>query len=170
MFYKIKRAFTLVELLVVMGVLAILAAGLIAVINPADRVNLANDTKAAADLNQIVGGLQAYAANNGGLYPTTLTAGTNTGDGTNGATKGWGPVQALIPNEIGTNPTSINSYVYGYNCNATGTTCKMGVTQKAKKNSDTTQGGSVCWTTSAGVTVYKGAVSSNAPTSNLTCP
>lgn len=66
----IRRGFTLVELLVVMGVLAVLASGLIIALNPLDKINAANDTKVQSDISQIAGALASYAAAKNGYYPT----------------------------------------------------------------------------------------------------
>jgi len=148
-FKNLVKGFTLVELLVVMGILAVLAAGLIALINPADRINQANDTKVMADLNQIVSGLQAYAAANGGLYPV-LAAGSNVGDGTSSATAGFGPLQNLITAEVQSPPTSVSGYTYSYNCAAAGP-CKVAVELKSKRNTNAANTlGSICWLSTTG--------------------
>lgn len=65
---KFKIGFTLIELLVVMAVLAVLAAGLFAVIDPLDKIAVANDTKVISDISQIANASQTYAARNG-TYP-----------------------------------------------------------------------------------------------------
>lgn len=71
----IKKGFTLVELLVVMGVLAVLASGLIVAINPADKILAAKDAKVQNDIAQISGALTGFAASHGGNYPCAVLSG-----------------------------------------------------------------------------------------------
>ncbi len=54
------HGFTLVELLVVMGVIGTLAAGLVVVINPAAMVGKARDAQRKSDFNQIQKALELY--------------------------------------------------------------------------------------------------------------
>lgn len=68
-----KKGFTLIELLVVIGVLAVIAAGVVALINPQDKIMQANDAKITNDVGQLATALQAAAAQNpAGTYPATL--------------------------------------------------------------------------------------------------
>ncbi len=62
---SVKKGFTLVELLVVIGVLGVLAAGLVVVINPADKIAQANDAKIKNDMSQIVSAGKRYTAGSG---------------------------------------------------------------------------------------------------------
>ncbi len=162
MFYKLKRAFTLVELLVVMGVLAVLAAGLIAVLNPADRVNQANDTKILADISQVQGGAQAYAANNSGSYPTTA-AWSQADLGTD------------LAGELTILPAAVTGRTYVATCIATG--CKFSVTLLSNKSISTctTQTGSACatpvfscWDNTLGAIKYYDT--QDATAGDVTCP
>ncbi|OGD09875.1 hypothetical protein A2395_01325 [Candidatus Amesbacteria bacterium RIFOXYB1_FULL_47_9] len=66
-----KKGFTLIELLVVIGVLAVIAAGVVALINPQDKIAQANDSKVINDIGQYATALQSYSAQNNGLYPDT---------------------------------------------------------------------------------------------------
>ena len=52
--------FTLVELITAIGVLAILVSTVIAVINPLEQFNKAQDAKRKADLAQIQRALEVY--------------------------------------------------------------------------------------------------------------
>lgn len=60
--------FTLVEILVVIAIIGILAAGFITILNPANHLKGSRDSKRKADLRQIQTGLELYRADNG-TYP-----------------------------------------------------------------------------------------------------
>ncbi len=63
----VKRAFTLIELLVTIAVLAIVASGVVAIIDPQDKVRQANDAKIQSDIGQLATALQAYATSHDGV-------------------------------------------------------------------------------------------------------
>jgi prepilin-type N-terminal cleavage/methylation domain-containing protein len=64
---KNKLGFTLVELLVTMGLMAVLSAGVIAAIGPGSK-QYARDTQRRADINTIASALEMYRTDNG-KYP-----------------------------------------------------------------------------------------------------
>lgn len=63
------KGFTLIELIVVIAVLGVLAAGVFAAINPVKRINQAKDTRIKTDIGQISRAMQAY-------FTSTGTSGT----------------------------------------------------------------------------------------------
>jgi len=70
----IKKGFTLVELLVVMAVIAVLAAGLILGIDPVQKIRQAQDVRAKDAVAAIAGAMRAFAAGSTtGEYPANLT-------------------------------------------------------------------------------------------------
>jgi prepilin-type N-terminal cleavage/methylation domain-containing protein len=73
---KIKKGFTLIELLVVIGIMAVLAAGVVALINPLEKTRQANDANAQNAIGQYATAMQSSAAQSTtGAYPILTTAG-----------------------------------------------------------------------------------------------
>lgn len=70
------QGFTLIEILVVVGLIAILAAVTIIAINPAKQFADTRDSTRRADINTIISAIGQYTAEDGNTL-TTLTAGTN---------------------------------------------------------------------------------------------
>ena len=69
---KLQRGFTLVELLVVIGILAILLGIVLIAINPARQFSQANNTQRRSDANAILNAIHQYAADNKGVLPTGI--------------------------------------------------------------------------------------------------
>lgn len=72
-----NKGFTLVELLVVIGILTILLAIVLVAINPARQFSQANNTQRRSDVNAILNAINAYMADNSGSLPTGLSACTS---------------------------------------------------------------------------------------------
>lgn len=68
-----QKGFTLVELLVVIGILAVLLSIVLIAINPARQFSQANNTKRASDVNAILNAIHQYAADNKGALPAGIT-------------------------------------------------------------------------------------------------
>ena len=80
------RAFTLIELLVTIAILAVVASGVVAIIDPQDKIRQANDAKIQSDIGQLATALQAYATSHDAQYPckTGGLLGCPNGAGQNG--------------------------------------------------------------------------------------
>jgi general secretion pathway protein G len=65
------KGFTLVELLIVIGVIGVLAGSLLIIINPTKQLDKSNDSKRRAELKQIQTALELYRADVGS-YPTVV--------------------------------------------------------------------------------------------------
>lgn len=76
----IKKGFTLIELLVVIGILAVLMAGVVALIDPVDKTRQANDARMQSLIANAATALESYAALNDGCYATTWLALFNAGE------------------------------------------------------------------------------------------
>src|SRR3989344_3744170 len=70
-----QKAFTLVELLVVIGILAILTAVVLVAVNPARQLAQARNTERSAEVNSILSAITAYMADplNSGAPPAGIT-------------------------------------------------------------------------------------------------
>ena len=93
------RGFTLVELLVVIGILAILLAIVLIAINPARQFAQARNTQRESDVNELLDAIYAYAADNNGNLPAGIDATVKTITSTAGATN-VDLCTALVPRYI----------------------------------------------------------------------
>lgn len=73
---KKQSGFTLIEILVVIGIIAILAAVVLIAINPARQFASANDSQRTSNVNAILNAIGQYAADNKGDLPAGLDNGT----------------------------------------------------------------------------------------------
>lgn len=69
-----QKGFTLVELLVVIGILATLLAITLIAINPARQFSQSNNTQRSSNVNAILNAVHQYAADNRGALPAGITA------------------------------------------------------------------------------------------------
>ncbi len=67
-----QKGFTLIEILVVIGILAVLLAIVLIAINPQQQFKQANDTQRRSDVNAILNAIGAYAAANHGQLPAGI--------------------------------------------------------------------------------------------------
>lgn len=78
-----QKGFTLIEILVVIGILAVLFAIALVAINPARQFSQANNTKRRSDVNAVLNAIHQYAADNRGALPTGIaTTSATIGNGT----------------------------------------------------------------------------------------
>ncbi len=72
-FQKGKQGFTLIEILVVIGMIALLATIVLIAINPARQFRQGRDTKRTSNVNAILNAIGQYTADNKGNLPSAIT-------------------------------------------------------------------------------------------------
>lgn len=103
-----ERGVTLVELLLVTGVISILISGLIMLINPLGQIGKTNDAKRKSDLAQLQRALETYYQDKG-KYPQA----SGTWEISEGATTyGWGTSWPSYMTPLPKDPTTGRTYVY----------------------------------------------------------
>jgi prepilin-type N-terminal cleavage/methylation domain-containing protein len=80
-----NRGFTFIELLIVIGVIAVLTGTLLYLIDPVTQLQRAKDATRKADLRQIQSGLEIFRSDQL-AYPATLSCGGSLTGTVNGAT------------------------------------------------------------------------------------
>ena len=76
---KNKKAFTLLEILLVVAAIAILAGIVILAINPSKQLADTRNSQRRVDVNTILNAVYQYAIDNNGNLPSTITATTTYG-------------------------------------------------------------------------------------------
>jgi len=103
---KTNKGFTLIEILIVIGIIAILAAIVIVAINPAKQFAQARNTQRESNVNTILNAVGQRLADNKGLYPAVAGCDAPVAATTPIGTEGVGfiDMSCLVPTYI---PTSI---------------------------------------------------------------
>lgn len=72
-----RKAFTLVELLLVIGIIAILSSIVIAALSPTRQLGTTRDAKRRSDVNTIINAMYQYSIDNSGNLPPGIAIGTD---------------------------------------------------------------------------------------------
>ena len=73
-----QKGFTLLEVLLVVGIIAILAGIVIFALNPAKQLGDTNNAQRSSDVNTILNAVYQYAIDNNGNFPSGIDAVTGT--------------------------------------------------------------------------------------------
>ena len=111
-FLKKTKGFTLIELIVVVGILSILAVVGIAALNPVEQFKKASDSRRKSDLAQIQKAVEVYYQDNGS-YPLSDSYMITIPAQSGGTTiidwgKSWIPYMNILPKD----PANSKNYVY----------------------------------------------------------
>jgi prepilin-type N-terminal cleavage/methylation domain-containing protein len=103
---KSSKGFTLIELLIVIAIIGILAAALLIALDPAEKIRLANDTRAINNVSEVSNKIEQWAVQyNNGVYPAN-----------------WGSAAAVATDPASpsapTPPTSAYAFTYTVAANA----------------------------------------------------
>jgi len=69
-----QSGFTLIEILIVIGIIAILAAVVIVAVNPARQFAKARNSQRSSNVNAILNAVHQYGVDNRGTLPATITS------------------------------------------------------------------------------------------------
>lgn len=75
--HRVKSGFTLIEILLAIGILAILATAAIIAINPARQFADARNTQRWSDINALANAVYQYGVNHKGAFPSEILTGDN---------------------------------------------------------------------------------------------
>ena len=104
-----QKGFTLVEVMVVLGIIGILASATLISLNPIAQINKSKDAKRKAELSEMKKALQLYYADNG-KYPDDSDYKILPAGGTTPLNWGetWAPYIQLLPKD----PKTTHTYIY----------------------------------------------------------
>jgi len=113
-----KKGFTLLEILIVIGIIAILATVVLIALNPARQFAQARNSQRVSNVNTILNGIGQYIADNKGEIPSEITtASTSISVGLCGK---------LMPTYIASLPSDPNSALKGESINNCGDITTIG--------------------------------------------
>lgn len=94
---KNKKGFTLIEILLVIGIIAVLATVVIVALNPAQRFADARNARRLSDIQNILSAVQQYIVDNRGTLPAGLdTVEKQIGTDSSNCEMAYGPCSANV--------------------------------------------------------------------------
>jgi type IV pilus assembly protein PilA len=115
--------FTLIELVIVMGIVAVLVAIVLVALNPSRQFKQANNTKRQSDVAAILNAVQQYAVANRGTYPGGLSTTVQTVEKSGGidlcSLLVTTYIAALPVDPLTNNGTAVTNCTTAYNTNYT---------------------------------------------------
>lgn len=158
--FSIQKGFTLVEMLIVLGIVGVVATMLIVGINPLDQIRKSSDADRKSDIAQLQKALELYYQDNGS-YPassadyklyinsTTLAWGTSS----------WLPYMSKLPKD----PSPSRSYQYYVPASSNGQTYYIYASlERGSKDPQACNAGNACVSITAGVAGFPPAAACGA--------
>ena len=115
---RVKKGFTLLEILLVIAAIGILAAIVLVAINPTKQIESARSAQRKSEINSITKAIQQYSIDNNGQYPVGIETGAkpicNTGSLQTGGPSctGFVDLKVLVPTYIASIPQSDSNNYY----------------------------------------------------------
>jgi general secretion pathway protein G len=106
--FSLKKGFTLVEMLIVLGIVGVVATMLIVGINPLDQIRKSTDTERKTDLDQLKDALELYYQDNGTYPPSSADFKLYIGS----TTLAWGSAWQPYMNQLPKDPSPTRTYQY----------------------------------------------------------
>lgn len=103
-----NKGFTFIELLIVIGLIAVLTGAVLIIFNPLAQIQKGQDTKRKADVEQIQNALEFYYQDTGRYPPSTIDFKISANAQTINWGGSWQPYMAALPSD----PVSSKRYVY----------------------------------------------------------
>lgn len=104
----ISKGFTLTELLIVIGLIAVLSGAVITIFNPMGQIQKSNDARRKSDLSQISRALELYYNDTGRYPPSTLDFRISYNSTPVAWETSWQPYMAKLPGD----PKPPKTYIY----------------------------------------------------------
>jgi type IV pilus assembly protein PilA len=142
---NLKKGFTLIEVLVVIGIIAILASIVVVAINPARQFAQANNAQRWSNVNAVLNAVHQYSVDNRGSIPSGITNGSSTQICKSGIASttctsvGLVYLDMLVPTYVvamPTDPQGVSTNGTGYHI-ATTTGNRIVVTAPSAENNET---------------------------------
>lgn len=138
--FPLQKGFTLVEMLIVIGMVGVLASVVLVGLNPLDQLRKANDTDRKKDLSEFQKALELYYEDNNRYPASSPDFKVMNGTTTLAWGVAWNPYMKALPKD----PVNARNYVYYSPASSNGQTYYVYASLERTKDPNTCNGGSAC--------------------------